>query len=77
MVWDSQYTLGGTLSRYDEQRQAILPVIMHPHPRQVAFLGLATGITAGVALDLPGVEHVTVVELSPQVVTCARLLRGL
>ena len=70
LVWDSQYTFGGTLSRYDEQRQAVLPIIMHPQPRSVAFLGLATGITAGTALDLPGVEHVTAIELSPQVVRC-------
>lgn len=72
LIWDNQYTLGGTLSRYDEQRQALLPILMHPRPRSVAFLGLATGITAGTALDLPGVEHITVVELSPQVVHCAR-----
>jgi spermidine synthase len=72
LVWDNQYTLGGTLSRYDEQRQALLPLLLHPHPRSVAFLGLATGITAGTALDVPGVEQVTAVELSPQVVRCAR-----
>jgi spermidine synthase len=67
MVLNSQYTMGGSLSRPDERRQAILPLMMHKHPSQVACLGLATGITAGATLDIPGVEHVTAIELSHQV----------
>ncbi len=72
IAWNSQYTLGGSLSRYDEQRQAVFPLVVHPDPKSVAFLGLATGITAGTALDMPAVECVTVIELSQQVVDCAQ-----
>jgi spermidine synthase len=51
--------------------QAHLPLLLHPSPRRVAFLGLGTGITAGGALFHP-VEHVTVMELVPEVVTASR-----
>lgn len=54
------------------RRQAYLPLALHPSPRSVLFLGLASGITAGAALDDPRVERVAVVELIPEVVSAAR-----
>ncbi|MHC4220582.1 MAG: spermidine synthase, partial [Planctomycetota bacterium] len=65
------YTLGGLGSLPDERRQAHLPLLLHPEPRSVFFLGMATGITAGAALDHP-VDRVVVAELVPEVVTAAR-----
>jgi len=52
--------------------QAHLPLLLHPAPRRVAFLGLGTGITAGGAMFHP-VEQVTVMELVPEVVTASRM----
>jgi spermidine synthase len=57
-----------------EMRQAHLPLLLHPRPHDVLFLGLGTGVTAAGALAHPDVEHVTVVELIPEVVTAARML---
>ena len=68
---NNHYGLGGTASTGDERMQAHIPLLLHPAPRRVAFLGLGTGITAGGALFHP-VEQVTVMELVPEVVTAAR-----
>lgn len=55
-------------------RQARLPILLHPQPDDVLFLGLGTGMTAAGAVSQPGVERVVVVELIPEVVEAARLL---
>ena len=64
IVMFNQYVLGSTAGMADEQRQAHLPIMLHPQPRRVAFIGLATGITAGAALVHDDVESVTAIELS-------------
>ncbi|MEM9828042.1 MAG: hypothetical protein AAF958_15735 [Planctomycetota bacterium] len=68
---DNQYVLGGTAVRYDQERQVLLPIALHPNPTQVACIGLATGITPGAALSVPQVEAVTCIEISPLVVDAA------
>jgi len=60
----NQYMLGSTASQRAEERQAHLPMILHPNPRQVGFIGLATGITPGAALQHHSVESVLVAEIS-------------
>lgn len=55
-------------------RQAHVPLLLHPRPTDVAFLGLGTGLTAAGALPHPEVERAVVVELVPEVVDAARLL---
>ncbi len=57
-----------------EQRQAHLPMLLHPQPREVLFLGLGTGVTAAGAVAHPELEQATVVELIPEVVEAARWL---
>jgi len=69
---DNFYTLGGTSGKEYEQRQAQLPLSIHPQPRTVFFLGMGTGITAGAALDSSTVQRVVTCELLPEVVTAAR-----
>jgi spermidine synthase len=71
MKLDNHYGLGGTDDLEQEERQALLPLSLHPHPRSVFFLGLGSGITAGAALRLP-LERVVVAEISPEVVEAAR-----
>ena len=65
------YVLGGTASTGDERMQGHLPLLLHPAPRRVAFLGLGTAITAGAALLHP-VEKVTAMEIVPEVIDAAR-----
>ena len=64
------YTLGGTASAEQERNQALLPLMTHPRPRAVFFLGLGTGITAGTALRHP-VERLLACELTPEVIAAA------
>ncbi|MHC4517575.1 MAG: spermidine synthase [Planctomycetota bacterium] len=63
----------GSLTR--EVRQGHLPLLLHRQPRDVLFLGMGTGLTAGAALHHPAVQHVATVELIPQVVEAARLFK--
>ena len=66
------YALGNTNAAMNERMQAHLPLIIHPEPKRVFFLGLGTGITAGGALQIEEIEHVTVAELLPSVIDAAR-----
>jgi spermidine synthase len=68
---NNSYILGGTAAAGEERWQAHLPLLLHPSPRRVAFLGLGTGITAGAALLHP-VERVLALEIVPEVVDAAR-----
>jgi spermidine synthase len=51
--------------------QARLPLLLHPDPRSVLFLGLGTGITASGSLPWPALVR-TAVEISPGAVVAAR-----
>lgn len=57
-----------------DARQALLPVLLHPGPRQALFLGLGTGITASAAAADRALQ-VQVVELLPDVAEAARLFQ--
>jgi spermidine synthase len=68
---DNYYVLGRSAAATTERRQGLLPLLLHPNPRRVAFIGLATGISASAGPAL-GVEQTTVVELVPEVAIAAR-----
>ncbi len=68
---NNHYALGGTASTGDERMQAHVPLLLHPQPRRVAFLGVGTGITAGGALFHP-VEELTAIELVSEAIAAAR-----
>ena len=42
---------------------AIVPLVLHPAPREVLVVGFASGVTASAAARAPGVERVDVAEL--------------
>lgn len=71
ITMDTYYSLGGTRVAQHEQAQGDLPLLLHPNPRNVFFLGMGTGITAGAALHHP-IERVVTAELSENVVEAAR-----
>lgn len=71
MRLNNSYVLGDTRSSAVEQLQAHLPLLLHPAPTNVFFLGLGTGITAGASLEHP-VKRVVAAELLPEVVDAAR-----
>jgi spermidine synthase len=57
----------GTASRYSDQRQAHIPILLHPNPGRVLFLGLGTGTTFATAGQYENLQ-VDGVELIPEVV---------
>jgi len=72
IVLNQTYTLNGTnRALLSQQQESWLPLLLSPHPRQVAFIGVASGISATATLDFP-IEHLTAVELCPEVVRAAR-----
>jgi spermidine synthase/Flp pilus assembly protein TadD len=50
---------------------AHLPLLLHEHPRQVAVIGLGSGVTVGSVLTHP-VERVDVIEIVPEVIDASR-----
>jgi spermidine synthase len=69
---DNFYALGDSRSSLVEQMQAHVPLLIHPDPNNVLFLGLGTGVTAGASLIYP-VERVVAAELVPNVARAADL----
>lgn len=68
---DNYYVLGGSEAVANERRMGLVPLLLHPDPERVLFVGLATGITASAAPALE-VPDTTVVELIPEVAESAR-----
>ncbi len=64
---NNTYSLGSTSAEIEERRMGQIPLLLHPAPTRVAFVGLATGITASAIFDHP-VEEVKLIELLPEVV---------
>ncbi|MEE8379302.1 MAG: fused MFS/spermidine synthase, partial [Gammaproteobacteria bacterium] len=56
-----------------QKNQARLPLLLHPQPQEVLFLGLGTGITAAGSLPFPDLKR-TAVELSSGAIIAAREL---
>jgi spermidine synthase len=67
---DNYYVLGGSAAERSERRQGLIPLLLHPAPRRVAFIGMATGISASAAPAL-GVPETSVIELVPEVASMA------
>ena len=73
---NNHYTLGGSGAAETERRQGLLPLLLHPHPEAVFYLGLGTGITAGGAMVDPAPRQVTVCEVVPEAVLASRAYFG-
>ena len=54
---------------------AHLPLLLHPDPKDVAIVGLGSGVTAGAALSHP-IRRADVVEISPEVVEASRFFEA-
>jgi len=63
---DDVYQFGGSSEHAVAERTGHLPLLLHPDPRTVAFVGSATGGVAGAAVLHP-VERIDLVELIPAV----------
>ncbi len=64
---NNHFMMGGTKASTLEQRQAHLPLLIHPRPQSALFLGLGTGITLGAATHHPELRA-DAVELVPEII---------
>lgn len=73
IILNHTYTLNGTASAVLHQRnQSLLPMMFRNADRpRVLFIGMASGLSAAAALELP-IEELWSVELNPEVVRSAR-----
>jgi len=51
---NGHFRMGGTNSVRSDYRQAMLPLLLHPAPRQALFLGVGTGATLVGGARMPG-----------------------
>jgi spermidine synthase len=65
------YVLGGSHAAGDERLQGHMPLLLHPRPDRVAFLGLGTGISFS-AIRFHPVREALALELVPEVADAAR-----
>lgn len=71
ILMNNTYTLGGSRAWVNQERQALLPILLHGGAQRVALLGFATGSTTAGATMGPGVDQVDAFELSPLVAQMA------
>jgi spermidine synthase len=64
---NGHFRMGGSSSVRSDYRQAMLPLLLHPAPKDALFLGIGTGATLIGGSRMPGV-NVRGVELSQEVV---------
>ncbi|MEM9173682.1 MAG: spermidine synthase [Myxococcota bacterium] len=64
---NGRFQMGGSDHGQLTRREALIPLLLHPAPREAAFLGVASGGTLRAALHFPKLQ-VTGVELLPEVV---------
>ena len=66
------YVLGGSGATGDERLQGHIPLLLHPQPQRVAYLGLGTGISLS-AVKFHPARDVTALELVREVAIAARV----
>jgi len=64
---NGHFRMGGTRSERSDFRQAWLPLLLHPHPKDVLYIGVGTGATLSGALLYPDLR-VTGVEISEETI---------
>lgn len=72
MLFNNTYTLGGSRAAANQERQALLPLLLHGRAESAGVLGVATGSTLAGAALAPGVTRIEAAELSPLALRQAR-----
>lgn len=72
IIVSNQYMLASSRARWRQERQGHLPLLLHPEPQSVAFIGIATGMTPSAALSHPSVRRIVGFELSEEVARFSR-----
>lgn len=76
---DAAIDVSGTTPTLDEitmTMAAVLPLAMHESPREVANIGIGSGMTSNVVLSSPLVERLDSIEIEPAMAEAARIGYG-
>ena len=73
---NSRYTLGSSHGFAIHRSQGELALALAGAPRDVAFIGVATGMSVSSILSYPSIEHVVAIELLPGVTRLAPLFHA-
>ena len=68
MTVNNNFTLSSGKYPQWNRLMSHIPLLMHENPRDIAYIGLATGMTASGAQEHDAVESITVVEMNPLVI---------
>ncbi len=68
---NNYYTLGSTGALHSERNQSVIPLLLLPPARDVFYLGVGTGITAGAGLSFP-IETLVACEILPEVISLSQ-----
>jgi spermidine synthase len=72
IVVNNSYVLNGTeRALASQQQESWIPLLLCSNPQRVAFIGMASGISASAALDFP-IKNLDAIELVPEVTRAAR-----
>jgi spermidine synthase len=71
IMMSNQYVLGSSRAKYMQERQAHLPLLLHPAPKSAGFIGHATGMTPGAAVLHDSVEEIVSIEIAESVIDAA------
>ena len=75
LKFNNRFQMGGTAARIAEERQADIPLLLHPGPKSALFIGLGTGITFATARNYTGLRA-DGVELVPEIAGAMALFNG-
>lgn len=72
ILLQNQYILGSSSAVAEQERQAHIPLLLHPNPARVGFIGAGTGISPGAALAHRAVRELRTAEISRAVTRAAK-----
>ncbi len=75
LKFNNRFQMGGTAARVAEEKQAHIPLLLHPAPRRALFIGLGTGITFNAARDYKDLVA-DGVELVPEIAEATRFFKN-
>ncbi|HVK58059.1 MAG TPA: fused MFS/spermidine synthase, partial [Candidatus Kapabacteria bacterium] len=75
LKFNNRFQMGGTAARVAEERQATIPLLLHPSPNRSLFIGLGTGITFAATPHFHGLAA-DGVELVPEIAQAVSFFAG-
>ena len=73
LVIDGKVDASDGVDMLTQRLLGLLPILLHPNPRDMLVIGLGSGVTVGAAMASGEVQRADVIEISPEVVEASAL----